>query len=297
MSAGNSAIHFLRGTQAQINASTAVPDAGQPIYATDTNYLYVGNGSTQIKSLKAIKASTADSLATAGTMRVNLASTSSVMYTNGGNITPGITGTLPISHGGTGLTSSPSMLVNLGSTTADTVLEASPRPGITGTLGVAHGGTGETTAADAIQTLLDEVNSVSSRAITGSNKFLYKNGNSFELRQISSIPWYLTSEVRYSRNQINSATQLNPVSTSEGLTFVSVWGLETKQYGKIFINTSSGLELAGVEGEHGYWGKARLFCCALVPPGEGCKVSLTNMEDIKYLTVSFPSGGYIKTSI
>lgn len=46
--------------------------------------------------------------------------------------------------GGTGLSSSPSMLTNLGSTTAADVLAASPRPGITGTLGAANGGTGQT---------------------------------------------------------------------------------------------------------------------------------------------------------
>ena len=59
---------------------------------------------------------------------------------------PGITGTLGVAHGGTGLTASPSMLVNLGSTSAANVMAASPRPGITGTLGVAHGGTGVTTS-------------------------------------------------------------------------------------------------------------------------------------------------------
>ena len=51
---------------------------------------------------------------------------------------------LGISNGGTGLTSSPSMLVNLGSTSAESVLQATPRPGVTGTLGAAHGGTGQT---------------------------------------------------------------------------------------------------------------------------------------------------------
>ena len=60
-----------------------------------------------------------------------------------------ITGTLPISHGGTGITSNPSMLANLGSTSAASVFATSPRPGVTGTLPVSHGGTGATTAANA----------------------------------------------------------------------------------------------------------------------------------------------------
>lgn len=54
------------------------------------------------------------------------------------------TGVLPVANGGTGLSASPSMLTNLGSTTAANVLAESPRPGITGTLGAANGGTGST---------------------------------------------------------------------------------------------------------------------------------------------------------
>ena len=58
-------------------------------------------------------------------------------------------GVLLVSRGGTGITSNPSMLVNLGSTSAASVFATSPRPGITGTLSIAHGGTGSTTAAAA----------------------------------------------------------------------------------------------------------------------------------------------------
>lgn len=43
----------------------------------------------------------------------------------------------------------PSMLTNLGSTSAAYVMQSSPRPGVTGTLGVANGGTGAATAAAA----------------------------------------------------------------------------------------------------------------------------------------------------
>ena len=62
---------------------------------------------------------------------------------------PGVMGTLPVGRGGTGLTASPSMLTNLGSTSAANVMQASPRPGVTGTLGIPNGGTGATTAAAA----------------------------------------------------------------------------------------------------------------------------------------------------
>lgn len=51
-------------------------------------------------------------------------------------------GTLPIAQGGTGLTSSPSLLVNLASTASANVLASAPRPGATGVLPIAKGGTG-----------------------------------------------------------------------------------------------------------------------------------------------------------
>ena len=62
-------------------------------------------------------------------------------------------GTLPVSRGGTGLTAAPSMLTNLGSTSASSPLQASPRPGVTGTLPIANGGTGAATASAALSNL------------------------------------------------------------------------------------------------------------------------------------------------
>ena len=58
-------------------------------------------------------------------------------------------GTLAVGRGGTGITANPSMLVNLGSTSAASVFATSPRPGVTGTLAIARGGTGATSAASA----------------------------------------------------------------------------------------------------------------------------------------------------
>jgi hypothetical protein len=72
------------------------------------------------------------------------AGTSGYILKSNGSGAPGWLSILPIANGGTGLSASPSMLVNLGSTTAASILTASPRPGVTGTLGVANGGTGKT---------------------------------------------------------------------------------------------------------------------------------------------------------
>ena len=79
-------------------------------------------------------------------------------------------GTLAVARGGTGVTANPSMLTNLGSTTAASVFAASPRPGVTGTLPIANGGTGATTTANAVKALLGTT------AIGSSTKPLYYDG-------------------------------------------------------------------------------------------------------------------------
>lgn len=58
-------------------------------------------------------------------------------------------GTLPIARGGTNITSNPSCLVNLASTSAASLFATSPRPGVTGILPITKGGTGATSASAA----------------------------------------------------------------------------------------------------------------------------------------------------
>lgn len=56
---------------------------------------------------------------------------------------------IDIVHGGTGMTTSPVIIVDLASSSSTNVLQSNPTPGVTGTLTIAHGGTGATTAANA----------------------------------------------------------------------------------------------------------------------------------------------------
>lgn len=89
---------------------------------------------------------------TSGVYRLRAASPQTIRNAMGlGNTT----GALPIANGGTAMTSNPSLLVNLASTDAATVFQASPRPGVTGTLPIAHGGTGQTTAAGIFNVVRD----------------------------------------------------------------------------------------------------------------------------------------------
>lgn len=57
---------------------------------------------TATEAIHADEADTADKLTTARTIRTNLASTSAASFNGTANITPGVTGTLPIANGGTG---------------------------------------------------------------------------------------------------------------------------------------------------------------------------------------------------
>lgn len=59
-------------------------------------------------------AGSATKLATARTIRTNLASTSTASFDGTGNVTPGVTGTLPVGNGGTGVTSLSALASALG---------------------------------------------------------------------------------------------------------------------------------------------------------------------------------------
>ena len=67
-----------------------------------TGILAIENGGTGNSTGLAAKATI---LATARTIQTNLGSTSSASFNGSANITPGVTGTLPVARGGTGQTS------------------------------------------------------------------------------------------------------------------------------------------------------------------------------------------------
>ena len=60
--AGNNSIQFVRGSSSARSNHTEVSLIGQPIFETDTNKLYVGDGETPVNELTAVKASTADNV-------------------------------------------------------------------------------------------------------------------------------------------------------------------------------------------------------------------------------------------
>lgn len=110
-----------------------------------TGTLPVANGGTGATVLSAITVGKANTLTTARALQVSLSNTGAPTFNGTADVkTIGVQGILGTVNGGTGAAVNPSMLTNLGSTTAANVFAASPRPGVTGTLPVANGGTGQT---------------------------------------------------------------------------------------------------------------------------------------------------------
>ncbi|MCM1295138.1 MAG: DUF6273 domain-containing protein [Muribaculaceae bacterium] len=102
-------------------------------------------------------------LQTGRTFKVNLASTTAATFNGSENVTPGVSGILPVANGGTGnadgtvakLTNGRTIKVNLASTIAATFDgSANVTPGISGILPVANGGTGASSLAS-LKTALD----------------------------------------------------------------------------------------------------------------------------------------------
>ena len=119
-----------------------------------TGVLSEAKGGTGVTALSSATVGKASKLSTARKLKVALGSTTDKTFDGSADVTNiPISGTLAIANGGTGLTSSPSLLVNLGSTSAANVMAASPRPGVTGTLPVGNGGIGATTLDPAVGTV------------------------------------------------------------------------------------------------------------------------------------------------
>lgn len=104
-----------------------------------------------LKDWKPARATSADKLQNARTIRTNLASTSTASFNGTADVTPGVQGILGIANGGTGnaggtvakLTTARTFICDLGSTTAGSFDgSANVTLGVSGVLPVALGGTG-----------------------------------------------------------------------------------------------------------------------------------------------------------
>lgn len=107
-------VKFFQGQES--NLDNLSKKAGQVLLALNNNegsLYYDINSNTRIK-LNAKNADTANRLTNSRTILTNLGSTSSASFNGTANITPGITGTLSIAHGGTGATTAADARNNIG---------------------------------------------------------------------------------------------------------------------------------------------------------------------------------------
>lgn len=177
-SAKNANVAVKLGTVDKGDSNTPIwLDNGEPKEVTGLDLDTTGNAATatQWKTARNFSisgtASDTTTFSVNGTKNITLAlpkTLSGFTSLSAGTFTGGVWNgtTIAVAYGGTGMTTNPSMLVNLGSTTADTVFKTSPRPGITGTLSVDHGGTGVTTFTSGEVLIGAGTNAVTTRAIT-----------------------------------------------------------------------------------------------------------------------------------
>ena len=197
-----------------------------------------------IKASLSGNASTATKWASAQTVYVTLGTASTSTTIQGGSSsaqTIGVNGTLAISNGGTGLTASPSILTNLGSTTAANVLQASPRPGITGTLGAANGGTGQTSLINAANSLLNALGTGSSTPVDADYYISqYVNGGTttttYHRRPMSALWSYISGKISSSGTYVTVNT--NQTLTAAGTK--TYLGLQTYGSNGIALGVTSG---------------------------------------------------------
>ena len=141
-------VYVKLGTASTSETKDFSGDTAIPVDGT----LNVANGGTGLTTSTYKNAIIIGNASTATSAFSTVRTASGALYATAQDGAPSF-GTLPVAQGGTGLTASPSMLTNLGSTTAANVLAATPRPGVTGTLPVANGGTGATATSGARQKL------------------------------------------------------------------------------------------------------------------------------------------------
>lgn len=91
--------------QAAMNAFAGATTSGSYLRGNGTNVVMSTIQAGDVPTLNQNTTGSAATLTTARTIQTNLASTSSASFNGSANITPGVTGTLPASNGGTGITS------------------------------------------------------------------------------------------------------------------------------------------------------------------------------------------------
>lgn len=228
-----------------------IGNVGWANFIYDGTFKFANNSFTGYAPVKASKfigalegnadtASSATKLATARTIRTNLGSTSTASFDGSGNVTPGVTGTLPIANGGTGATTATAALTNLGITA--TAAELNKMDGVTATtteLNYVDGVTGNIqTQLDTKQaTITGAATTITSSNLTA-NRALVSNGSGkVAVSAVTSTELgYLDGVTSAIQAQLDS--KLNVAGALEALGIYIGPNKPTNSNIKIWINTA-----------------------------------------------------------
>jgi hypothetical protein len=232
-SSGTAPVTSVTGTSPVVSSGGATPaislasgygDTQNPYASKTANFfLAAPNGTAGVPTFRAIVAAdvptlnqnttgSAATLTTARTIQTNLASTSSASFNGSANITPGVTGTLPVANGGTGQTTaqaamnafagavtSGQYLRGNGTNVVMSAIQAADVPtlnqnttgtaaNVTGTVSPANGGTGQTSLTANNVILGNGTSAVQFVAPSTSGNVLTSNGTTWTSSAPSGTP-------------------------------------------------------------------------------------------------------------
>ena len=234
--------------QAAMDALAGAVTAGQYLRGDGTDVVMAAIQAADVPTLNQNTTGSAATLTTARTIQTNLASTSSASFNGSANITPGVTGTLPIANGGTGETTRQAAMDALagavtsgqylrgnGTDVVMSAIQAADVPtlnqnttgtasNVTGVVAIANGGTGQTTASAAFNAL---------SPVTSTGDLILGNGvNSSTRLPIGANNYVLTS---------NGTTAVWAVASGSGATITNDTTTATNVYPTFAAATSGSL--------------------------------------------------------
>ena len=159
--------------QAAMNAFAGATTSGSYLRGNGTNVVMSTIQAGDVPTLNQNTTGSAATLTTARTFQTNLASTSAASFNGSANVTPGVTGTLPVGNGGTGATTLTGVLKGNGTSafsaaTAGTDFVA---PGTATTFTAKQTFNGSSSVAAAEFTNIIEDGTVAASAATGTINF------------------------------------------------------------------------------------------------------------------------------